>query len=291
MRRFTKTVAIILTLAICLSLSSYALASSPLTEEPLTTATYSEKTWLVSGNRSLSISGEDLENGDQRFTQTIDGIVTSVLYFDRSELQIIRTDYENHCVINQEITNVAPPPVAHSTNATTTRTVNVGDVRYNHYVQGYLGAITRINWSYTEIVTPEVEYNLHGQYQDRVDMLATLISVITMFSASSIIKIIDLVLGAAGLGGSTGEFFIDDYIVICKEQEVIWRASASNKTRTYEGVLYTAVHETVGQTQSSKEGQYYPTTAIADHNTILALKPYNYFFSGHNSVSIHSWPV
>ena len=61
MRRFTKTVAIILTLAICLSLSSYALASSPLTEEPLTTATYSEKTWLVSGNRSLSISREDLE--------------------------------------------------------------------------------------------------------------------------------------------------------------------------------------------------------------------------------------
>lgn len=294
MKRVSKLLSVILVFALCFGLSSPALAMSI---EPAPTAVSSTDTVLEeTGGSILVLRSEDLSNGDARISMLKNDIVVSSTYVDRSASQVAWQEYEDGQVVEQEVRSVPQVVQVPSISPQATSWNIVGDVRYNHYVQSALGAITRITWSYTSHTDPSVDYNINGRFQD-ITMLASILLAVFSFgsslTATAIASKIWAIMKAIDAANTANDLFLEDYYVECVKETVIWRATASGKEKTYEGYNYTVTHSVDGvrEGQSQREGFYYPTTAIADHNTSLALKPYGYFFKGYNKVTIHSWPV
>ena len=294
MKRVSKLLSVILVFALCFGLSSPALAMSI---EPAPTVVSSTDTVLEETEDCVTIiRSEDLSNGDARISMLENGVVVSSTYVDRSASQLAWKEYKDGQVVDQEVRSVPQAVQVPSISPQATSWNVVGDVRYNHYVQDTLGAITRITWSYNCVVDPSVEYNINGRFQD-ITMLASLLLAVfsfgTSLTATAIASNIWAIMKAIDAANTANDLFLEDYYVECVKETVIWRATASGKERTFEGCKYTVTHSVDGyrENQSQREGFYYPTTAIADHNTSLALRPYGYFFKGYNKVTIHSWAV
>ena len=289
MKRFTKMLSILLVLAFSFGISSTALASSiPISGESAVTV----KTDTVLGKAAdgvITLRSEDLSNGDARFSIIKNGETVSSTYVDRSTAQILWQGYEKNRAVKQETRYVEQVAQAPNIEPQAIQWVMVGDVRYNHYVQDVLGAITKITWSYRTESNAYAEYNIRGRYQDITVLAGVLLTIFTLGSASTAMAIALHVIKVMGATADAVELMLPDYYVSAYQYTVIWRANGANKYKYYEGHRYTITHEGYGN-QTVQEGDYYPITAIEDHNTSLALKPYNYFFSGHNKVSVNSWP-
>ena len=288
MKRVSKLLSVILVFALCFGLSSPALAMSI---EPAPTAVSSTDTVLEKTRGSiLVLRSEDLSNGDARISMLEGGEVVSSTYVDRSASQLIWEQYNANNVVMREVKIVSQAvQLPNIEPQAMTQWITVGDVRYNHYVQDALLAIPRITWSYRSEVNESGSFNIGGRYRDITTVVAFLASLL-FIPASAASAIFLQVLTNLDTAASTAEIVIDDYYVSAVEEYVEWRAYAANKYKYYSGYKYIVTHEDFANQQFT-EGQYYPTTAIADHNTSLALKPYDYFFSGHNRVEARSWPV
>lgn len=238
----------------------------------------------------ISVLGEDLSNGDSRFFLLEDGEVISTSYVDRANLKIIWTKYQNGAVAKSN-TRAYTPNVQSGlmTTSNTSDFTNVGTVRYRHYVQGMLMTINSINWAYHTNTSFNSTCNLNGYYQDIIDFAAAVIGLGAAVSTSGALTIVSSVLSILGTTGSVGEFFIPDYDISCTRYEVVWRATVGSKDRLYRGYRCVVNHPN-GKEQIVIEGDYYPTTAIADHNSALAFAPYSYFFPGSDRYEIESWP-
>ena len=86
-----------------------------------------------------------------------------------------------------------------------------------------------------------------------------------------------------------GPFIIPSRDVSCVRTEVIWRASSFIKYRDIQGWRCVVTHDD-GKQQIVYEGDYYPTNAIANHNSSLALAPYPHLYPGSDRYEIASWP-
>lgn len=214
--------------------------------------------------------------------------VVSSTYVDRSASQLLWQEYNDNDISAQEIRFVEQI-VRPAIEPQAIQWIMVGDVQYNHYVEDFLGAIAKITWSYRTESNPAVSYNIQGKYQDITVLVGVLLTIFTLGSASTAMAIALHVIKVMGATADAIDLMLPDYYVTACQYKVVWRAYAASKYKYIEGCKYTVDHDVYGQ-QIIEEGDYFPTTAIADHNTYLALKPYNYFFSGHNRVTIRSWP-
>ena len=289
MKRFTKLLSLMLVLALCFSLSSTALALNiPVTMEPTVTASTDTIVEETAGG-SITIRSEDLSNGDARISMLKDGKVVSSTCVDRSASQVLWQKYEDDHIVEQEVKVVEEPACDLTIEPQAIQWFMVGDVQYNHYVEDVLGAITKITWSYRTESNPSVSYNIRGRYEDITVLAGVQLTIFTLGSATTAMGIALHIIKVMGATADAIDLMLPDYYVSARQYTVIWRAYGASKYKYYEGHRYTITHEGYGN-QTFQEGDYFPTTAIADHNTYLALKPYNYFFSGYNRVTIRSWP-
>lgn len=235
----------------------------------------------------LSILGEDLANGDLRFSLLDDGEIVSMSYVDRSNCEIIWTGFDNGVAT---ISNTKPysPPTRQGLMTAPGYTY-VGKVRYNHYVQGMIMAINSIDWSYSTNTNPASSVDLNGYYRDIADFAASIVGFLGLGSTKVAIEIAGAVLAAFGLGGSPGEILVPSYIVSCKRTEVNWLAEAGSRQKFYQGFRCVVTHPNKSE-QVVIEGDYYPITAIDDHNENLALAPYSSFYPGSERYEVKSWP-
>lgn len=285
MKRLSKLLSIILVFALCFGLSSTAFA---LSLEPAPTVVSSTDTVLEEIVDCVAIvRSEDLSNGDARVTLFKDGAVESISYLDRSSSKIFYSKYENDYLVTQSEKSInVQPPISQMSEPNVF--VNVGKVRYNHYVQDSLGAITSIDWSYNTQLTLSDTYNLNGHYEDITVAISFIISLF-FISATTASAIFLTILSNLDKVQSTADYIIPDYYVSCNTLTVTWRALAANKEKRIIGYRYDITHEGF-EGEVEYGGDYYPTTAIHDHDTSLALTYYGYFFKGYNRVTIHSWP-
>lgn len=254
----------------------------------------------------LSIRGKDLSNGDARFSLIENGQLISCSYVDRSAEMIIYTNYQNGVEISREekviekrmqpdsayaqmggdasVDAVVPPDIPPGGGY-----VYVGKVGYNHYVQGMNTGINYIEWSYSTNTNPTSVCDLNGQYRDIVDFSATILGLLGLLTSSGSLEIVTTVLSVLGIAGSVGEFLVPEYIVSCTRTEVVWRAFTKNQEKRYQGFRCVVTHPDKSG-QVVYEGNYYPTTAIANHNFSLALDPYMNFYPGSDYYEIASWP-
>lgn len=131
--------------------------------------------------------------------------------------------------------------------------------------------------------------NLNGKYRSAVDFAATILGVLGFVSSNGALEIVNMILTVLGISGSIGEFIIPQYIVRCTRTEVVWRAYVGSKERYVQGFRCVVTHpNNLGQVVY--EGDYYPTTAIANHDVDLASRVYTYFYWGHDRFEIASWP-
>lgn len=286
MKRFAKFLSVLLVLAMCFSLSSPAFALSlPITAEPTVIAS-NELILSEQDGHIISILGEDLSNGNARFSLLEDGEVVSVSCVDWLSCEITWTKYQNNVATSCEITSFNPPA---QTNTVTAGYVNVGQVGYYHYVQGMIMCTNYINWSYSTNTNPNSVCDLNGFYRDVTNFAATIMGIFGYFSTAGALEIANAVLAVLGLSGSPGDFLVPEYLVSCKRTEVVWRAYTASKEKLYQGYWCQVTHPN-GTKQNIYEGNYYPTTAISSHNSTLALAPYTYFYPGSDMYEIASWP-
>lgn len=276
-----------LLLSLCFSLSSTAFAQNlPILTVP-TVVSSNEMVLSEQNGHIISILGEDLNNGDARFSMLRDGEVVSESYVDRSACEIIRTEFQNGVAVTYDTKSFEPPAQA-SVMAVSGYTA-VGAVRYNHYVQGMIMCVNSINWSYSTSTNPASVCDLNGTYRDMANFAASICGIIGLFTASGALQVANMVLTILGITGSPGEIIIPQYIVSCTRTEVVWRAYNGSKEKFYQGYRCVVTHPN-NQGQTVYEGDYYPITAISNHNADLALAPYTYFYPGSDMYEIASWP-
>lgn len=253
------------------------------------------------------LRAEDLSNGDARFSMVENGQIISCSYVNRSEESIIYTQYENGTEVFSEtkafqhmITD--PSTQSHMEGSASLHAavpvdpigggssyVTVGKVGYNHYVQGMVMCTNYITWAYHTHISPVSTCDLNGYYRDLVDFAASVLGGLGLLTTSGALQVANTILGILGITGSVGAFFIPPNRVESVETRVIWRATVGRSVQYYDGSRHVVTHAN-GQTQTVTEGDYYPITAIANHNYSLALAPYMYFFPGSDNREVISWP-
>lgn len=308
MERFKKFLAILITLSLSLSLISPALASHNQEENSVCSLNITEQILAEHENYVLSLRAEDLSNGDARFSMIENGQIVSCSYVNRAEGKILYTQYKNGVEILtkekiiphilqaqteqlQPTDDIFPNYIISRKPIDESGFVYVGKVGYAHYVQGMIMCTNYINWAYCTIDIPISSCNLNGFYQDLANFAALIAGLLGVAASFKIIEIADYAVKALGIVSVTSPFVIPDYPVSCFKTEVTWRAYLTNGS----GTLYTGSRCTV--THPDHKGQtvyvddYYPITAIANHNYSLALAPYTRFFPGSDNYEIVSWPT
>ena len=287
-KRLVRSLSIVLVLSLFFLHSSTVFAASLQQKTTAVALSTSELVLSEENNHVVSIRGEDLSNGDSRFYLLRDNEIVSESYVDRANSQIIYKKYENNVAVTHDVRSYSPP-VAVSPMASAGY-VSVGAVRYNHYVQGTFMCVNTINWSYSVDTNPYSHCDLNGSYRDLAEFAAAVCGFLGLFTAAAGIAIANKVFTILGLAGGAGAFLIPPYMVDCKRTEVNWKATRGTKTKVYQGARCVVTHPSK-ENQVVIEGDYYPTTAIADHNDSLALAPYSYLCPGADMYEVESWPV
>lgn len=307
MKLSSKLLAIIIALSLSLSLVSPALAANNHAANGAYPVNTNEIVVEERENYTLILRGEDMSNGDSRFSMVENGQVISCSYINHSEGTIIYTQYENGMEVYSDeqtvrhishtqsaqfqpadgnsLHNVVPiDPIGGGATYTL-----VGRVGYAHYVQGMLMCINYINWAYYAQTIPISTCDLNGYYRDLTDFAVSIMGFLGLISTNGALEIANAAMTVLGLSGSAGGFFFPEYRVQSVESKVIWRASAGTSYQYYDGSRHVVTHPN-GQTQVVIEGDYYPTNAIANHNSSLAFAPYISFYPGSERQEIVSWP-
>lgn len=286
-RRF---LALLLAFVICSSLCATSLATNFASTTESCVKFSNEMVLEETDEHIISLRGDDLNNGDVRFSLLQNGEVIATSYVDRSASQIIHTEYRDGIALYQEVEIVEPTIHIAQVTPYATGFINVGRVGYDHYVQGMVMCTNYINWSYSTNTNPASVCDLNGYYRNIADFAATVCSLLSLIFTSGAMQIVNLVLTALGISGSVGAFLIPQYLVTCKKTEVVWRATVGSVEQFYQGYRCVVTHPDK-QGQTVYDGDYYPTTAIANHNFTLALAPYKKFYPGSDTVEIVSWPI
>lgn len=287
-KRLVRSLSIVLVLSFVFLHSSTVFAASLQQETVAATLSASELVLSEENDHVVSIRGEDLSNGDSRFYLLRDNEIVSESYVDRANSQIIYKKYENNVAVTHDVRSYSAP-VAVSPMASAGY-VSVGAVRYNHYVQGTFMCVNTINWSYSVNTNLHSQCDLNGSYRDQSEFVAAVCAFLGLFTAAAGLAVFNTICTILGLAGGAGAVFIPPYMVDCKRTEVNWKAARGTKTKVYQGARCVVTHPS-NENQVVIDGDYYPTTAIADHNTELALAPYTYLCPGADMYEVESWPV
>lgn len=304
MKRFKKFLAILITLSLSLSLISPALASYSQERDCAYSINTTEQVLAEHENYVLILRAEDLSNGDARFSMVENGQIISCSYVNRSEESIIYTQYENGTEVFSEEKNVPTAtqsesdplqtehnifPQSHIAAASGSNFTTVGSVGYNHYIQGTNSGVNYISWAYYTNVSPQSTCDLNGRYRDLANFAAIIASGLGVLASFGAIEIARWVIKALNISALIGPIIIPAYKVDCIRTEVVWRASSFIKYKDIQGWRCVVTHPDHAQ-QIVYEGDYYPTTAIANHNSSLALAPYPHLYPGSDRYEIASWP-
>lgn len=301
MKLFSKFLAVFVALSLSLSLVSPALAVYSREGNGVYTLNTTEQVLEEHGDYKLILRAEDLSNGDARFSMVENGQMISCSYVNRSEGVVIYTQYENGMKVFSDITDfpkaahsqsgqlVTASSQSHTAASSKSNFTLVGSVGYNHYIQGMNSGVNYISWAYYTNVSPESSCDLNGRYRDLAEFAAVIASGLGVLASFGGIEIARWVLRALGIYSLIGPFIIPSRDVSCVRTEVIWRASSFIKYRDIQGWRCVVTHDD-GKQQIVYEGDYYPTNAIANHNSSLALAPYPHLYTGSDRYEIASWP-
>lgn len=256
----------------------------------------------------LSIRSEDLSNGNARFSMIENGQVISCSYVDRSAEMIIYINYQNGVEISREEIVIEQQVQSDSARAQMDGNasvdavvipdplpgdgyVYVGKVGYNHYIQGMVSGINYIDWRYNYSYTSSGACNLRGQYSDFAMFVSVVALVLDLTVSAGLITLAEEILKAINIATTAVGFYVTGYEEVeCKKTTVIWKASNAAGSSTLVQGSYCVITDPDRLNKVLYEGNYYPTTAIKNHNTELAGSVYHALYPGGDNFEIVSWP-
>lgn len=140
-----RFVSLLVVVALMVCLSAPAFASEAFEAEVVVSR--SEMVLEEREDYVLSVVGEDLSNGNVRFSMVENGQVISSSYVDRSTEKIIYTKHENGLEVfceEKEARVISHELVASSVARASNNFISVGRVGYNHYIQGMNSGVNYI---------------------------------------------------------------------------------------------------------------------------------------------------
>lgn len=145
-----------------------------------------------------------------------------------------------------------------------------------------------INWSWSESEGSGY-YDVNGTYKDLTEYAGYLMLIFQLYSVATGQLVAAYIFETLGMVFDTINFTLSTIpLVECEKHTIIWRAATTTKSSLIEGARCEFTLNKKSKT--AYDGSYYSTTAIADHNSTLALTPYTNFFPGSDRYEIASWP-
>lgn len=270
-----KLVCLFLSMILCFSFSFSA------------AATYYDNTQATNkGNNAFVLadgtvfSGEDLPNGDARFTlkNSKTGLHRES-YLNRTTGVVTTTDKATNSVL--QVFSATPQISLSSATSNANRSANSnyvykGTITYNFYGNTASVVGTRaLDVYYDYNYEPGSRFNVNGQFQDITSFASYLCGV---FSVSTIVAapFASAIFTVLGFGISQVNVLIENHYVRCSETQITWKAEVSDAPDVYEtftGSKFVLTQEGYGN-EICYEGDFWPLTSYNNHDTDFAVHLY-----------------
>lgn len=242
------------------------------------------------GSEVKLVYSED-QNGNSIIKQYVNGALVSEAKTIVSENKIISTSYRGNTALNGKsnqttltftpITKGAIQPMAYT---------SVGRIRYNYANLGGSAGQVGVNISRETTVYSGSRYNVNGLYQDLAAFTSFIAGVLSLpfFVASAVARAI---LTALGIGLGATSIVIPNKYLRANEEINTWKlvdTSNSGHVNYMSGTKFTIVEESPQKTRTYYEGDYYPSTAFANHDLTFANTVFMYMFT-YPSWDVYAW--
>lgn len=211
----------------------------------------------------------DYENGDASIITLENNAVINETYIDRSQQEIIRTDYDESATTTvsqyEEVAYYSDPEPRASYQRR-------GTISYG-ILNGTGTTITKTETAIVnqyETINKSAEYNINGKYKDLAALITRLCSVLAA-PAAIIRPIAGQVFVWAGAALTAINVAIPDYYVDCVKYSSNWMAtdlSSSSNVIYMSGLMYVVTYN--GETTRPTVEDYYAASAFSTHDQGLA---------------------
>lgn len=270
-----KLVCLFLSIVLCFSFSFSASATDY--NNPQTDNDSNASFVLEDGT---TFSGEDLPNGDARFTLKNENTgLYRESYLNRATGIVTTTDKTTNSVL--QALSVTPQVALSASPLHTNRSANSnyvykGTITYNFYGNTSSVVGTRaLDVYYDYNYESGSRFNVNGQYQDITSFASYLCGVLAIPAAVAS-PAAAAIFSTLGLAISQINVIIDDHYVRCSETQITWKAEVSDATDVYEtftGSKFVLTQEGYSN-KTYYEGDFWPLSSYTNHDTDFAVHLY-----------------
>lgn len=284
-----KLISIILSLAISMSLAAPAYAVEA--DESVTAVDENRSEVLLEDGTTLV--GEDLSNGDARFTIIENDEVISEAYLNRNLHQVTLVDYSNgeeeietkQIPLQSEmmVQSIIPEEIISPNSFLKYGTITYNFYGGNAYVTGTRKLDVYCDYSYV----PGVLYDVNGEYKNAAELAAYITGWLSIPVgianplAGIIIATFGQIVGGVGI-------IIPECELTCNKTSVTWKGVYTQDRSVY-GTIAGTQYAVVGAVNKTyTQGTYLPQSSYYNRSTTLATGLYTATF-GQDIVEIVSW--
>jgi len=227
---------------------------------------------------------QDFDNGNSEISFVTDGETTYTVYVDRASNTLKETAYCDGNVVSSNTSHVptSNPTIASIANSSGSYTYK-GTVTYQYY--DTVPGTRDLSFAYLSS-SRNTGYNINKRFQN-VAALAGVLSLGLAVPGLIADEIALSVLKYVGFASTATGFFIGSVDVACVDIQMTWKLTDSGGYSSYmSGDKYVVTEDGNYRGNTYYEGDFWATSAYAEHNTAFAQRAYEIVYNTRDSVTI-----